>query len=68
MQTCFLSVKTYPANLMKRNGIAFVEDMILAFEKVCGAIQFLERIRGKPDNQLELMIAGQRAVFSLDVD
>jgi hypothetical protein len=42
--------------------------MILAFEKVCRAIQFLERIRDEPNNQLELVVAGQRAVFSLDVD
>ena len=68
VQTCFLSVKTYPAKLAEGDRIILVEDMIFAFEKECRAIQFLERVRGEPDNQLELVIAGQRAVFTLDVD
>src|SRR5437016_13695622 len=42
--------------------------MILALQEGRCAIQLLQRIRRKPGNQLELMVAWQRAVFSLDVD
>lgn len=58
VQTCFLAMKTYPAKLAVGNRIVLVEDMVFAFLKGGSAIQFLERIRAKPDNQLELMIAG----------
>lgn len=68
VQTCFLTSESYSAKLSERNGIVLVEDMILAFQKLCSAFQLLGRIRSEPDNHLELMVAGQRTVFSLDVD
>ena len=68
VQARFLPMETHPAELAKRDGIVPVEDVILSFEKVRRAFQLLRRIRSKPDNHLELMVTGQRAVFSLDVD
>jgi hypothetical protein len=68
VQTCFLTSESYSAKLAERNGIVLVEDMILAFQKVCCAFQLLGCVRSEPDNHLELMVAGQRIVFSLDVD
>lgn len=67
VQSCLLPLEAYSAKLAERERIVLVEDMILAFEKVRGTIQLLERIRCEPDNQLKLMVAGLRAVFSLDV-
>src|SRR5205823_7270227 len=61
VRTRLLPAETYLAKLAERDGIVLVEDVILAFQKVRGAIQFLERIRSKPDDPLELMVAGQRS-------
>lgn len=68
VQASLLPSLTYFTYLAKREGKAFVEDVILALQKMPGAFELLARPGHKPDNQLELLVTRERIIFSLDVD